>query len=79
MKKTVELSSKRKVDIKDMDIDDIDFCQDVAIMKYNGNEMSHIENLSKSRTAWLRRGIVGGDFKNFSTNEDGYISDKVIK
>jgi limonene-1,2-epoxide hydrolase len=78
-KKTVELKSKRKVDLKEMLIDEVDFCNDVAVMKYENGEISHISGLSKTRTAWLRRGISGGDFKSFKTGADGYPVDSVLK
>ena len=78
-KKTVELKSKRKVDLKEMLVDEVDFCNDLAVMKYEGGELSHISGLSKTRTAWLRRGIKGGDFKPFKTGVDGYPEDSVLK
>ena len=78
-KKTVELKSKRKVDLKEMSIDEVDFCNALAVMKMDGGEISHISGLSKTRTAWLRRGIKGGDFKPFKAGEDGYPEDSVLK
>ena len=48
-------------------------------MKYEDGEISHITGLSKTRTAWLRRGIKGGDFKPFKAGEDGYPEDSVLK
>ena len=78
-KKTVELKSKRKVDLKEMSIDEVDFCNDLAVMKYEDGEISHISGLSKTRTAWLRRGIKSGDFKAFKTGIDGYPEDSVLK
>ena len=78
-KKTVELKSKRKVDLKEMSINEVDFCNDLAIMNYENGEVSHVSGLSKTRTAWLRRGIKGGDFKAFKTGRDGYPEDSVLK
>ena len=78
-KKTVELKSKRKVDLKEMSIDEVDICNDLAVMKYENGEVSHISGLSRTRTAWLRRGIKGGDFKTFKTGTDGYPEDSVLK
>ena len=78
-KKTVELKSKRKVDLKEMSIDEVDFCNDLAVMQYENGEVSHISGLSKTRTAWLRRGIMGGDFKTFKTGADGYPEDSVLR
>jgi hypothetical protein len=61
-KKIVELSTKRKVELKEMSLDEVDFCNDIAIVKYEDGEVSHVIGVSKTRTAWLRRGILGGDF-----------------
>ena len=78
--KTVELSSKKKVKIKEMSIDDIDYCQDLTVIVYGeDNNVEHIKNVSKSRTAWIRHGLFGGDFKNWSTNVKGQPADSVLK
>ena len=68
-KKIVELKSKKKIELREMGIDEVDFCNDTAIMKYENGEISHISGLSKTRTAWLRRGIAGGDFKAFKKDQ----------
>ena len=78
-KKIVELASKRKVELREMTLDEVDFCTDLTIIKYEGGEMSHVSGLSKTRTAWMRRGIGGGDFDNFKTGIDGYPNDSVLK
>ena len=79
-KKIVELKSKRKVEIKEMSIDEIDFCSDVAKAVHDSKgTITHYMDLSKSRTAWIRRGVKGGDFKPFKTNSDGFVDDSVIK
>ena len=78
-KKIVELKSKKKIELKEMTLDEVDFCNDLSVMKYDNGEISHISGLSKTRTAWLRRGIKGGDFKTFKTGVDGYPEDSVLK
>ena len=78
-KKIVELKSKKKIELREMGIDEVDFCNDLAVMKYENGEISHISGLSKTRTAWLRRGIVGGDFKAFKKDTNGYPEDSVLK
>ena len=78
-KKIVELKSKKKIELREMGLDEVDFCNDLAVMKYEGGEISHISGLSKTRTAWLRRGIKGGDFKSFKAGADGYPEDSVLK
>ena len=61
-KKIVELSTKRKVELKEMSVDEIDFCQDITVLKNDENGGQYIVGISKARSAWLRRGIAGGDF-----------------
>ena len=79
-KKNVELKSGRKIQLKEMSIDDVDFCSDIAEIIYNeAGEVSTVKGVSKSRTAWLRRGIAGGDFKDFSLNGKGLVGDSVIR
>ena len=78
-KKIVELKSKKKIELREMGLDEVDFCNDLAVMKYKNGEISHISGLSKTRTAWLRRGIKGGDFKTFKTDDNGYPEDSVLK
>ena len=78
-KKIVELKSKKKIELREMGLDEVDFCNDLAVMKYENGEISHISGLSKTRTAWLRRGIKGGDFEGFKTDAKGYPTDSVLK
>ena len=79
-KKNVELKSGRKIQLKEMSIDDVDFCSDIAEIIYNeAGEVSTVRGVSKSRTAWLRRGIAGGDFKEFSLNGKGLVGDTVLR
>jgi len=78
-KKIVELKSKKKIELREMSLDEVDFCNDLAVMKYDNGEISHISGLSKTRTAWLRRGVKGGDFKTFKTDVNGYPEDSVLK
>tara|TARA_Y100000593_G_scaffold34762_1_gene68244 strand:+ start:6727 stop:7035 length:309 start_codon:yes stop_codon:yes gene_type:complete len=80
MSKKVELSSGRKIELKEMSIDEVDFCSDVAEIVYNDSgDVSTVKGVSKSRTAWLRRGISGGDFKDFSVNAKGLVGDTALK
>ena len=79
-KKTVELSTKRKVELKEMTVDEIDFCSDVTTVTLSDDGgVQNIGNMSKSRTSWLRRGIKGGDFKGKVIGADGLFSDSCIK
>ena len=72
-------STGRKVKLAEMSIDDIDYCNDITTIIYSDDgEVSTVRGISKARTAWLRRGIEGGEFDNFSTNGK-VVSDNVIK
>ena len=79
-KKQVELSTKRKVDLKEMSVDDMDFCSDLTTIKLDKEgTIENIGNMSKARTAWIRRGIKGGDFKSFKLDSAGLVADSVLK
>ena len=78
-KKNVTLESGRKIKLKEMSIDDIDFCNDITTIIYDEvGSVSTVKGISKARTAWLRRGIEGGDFKDFSSN-GSTVGDGVLK
>ena len=77
-KKIVELKSKKKVELREMSIDDVDYCNDITILQTGENGKPFIIGMSKARTAWLRRGIKGGDFKAFKV-DNGVVSDSVLK
>tara|TARA_Y100000401_G_scaffold112122_1_gene111165 strand:- start:865 stop:1161 length:297 start_codon:yes stop_codon:yes gene_type:complete len=74
-KKIVELSTKRKVEICEMSIDDVDYCNDLLSVTTESDN-TVLRGMNKARTAWLRKGIVGGDFK---TKIDGSVPDSVLK
>ena len=61
--KSVKLSTDREVKVKEMSVDDIDFCNDVPEMKYDNDKLVTIKNLAKARTAWIRKGVDGADDK----------------
>ena len=77
-KKIVELKSKRKVELKEMSIDDIDLCNDMTILKQDKNGENYISGISRARTAWIRKGVLGGDFKSFKIEND-MTSDACLK
>jgi len=78
-KKPLELSTGRKVKLKEMSCDDIDSCQDTTLIVYGDDDkISHIKNISKSRTSWIRHGLIGGDFK-WKENTKGQPADSVLK
>lgn len=68
---------EKSVKIKEMSVDDIDFCNDVPQMRYEGDEVVAITNLSKARTAWIRKGVEGCDdslIKSLSEDEKNELS-----
>ena len=78
-KKIVELGSKRKVELKEMSLDEVDFCNDLTILQTGENGKPYLVGMSTAITAWLRRGIKGGDFKAFKLDTLGLVEDKVLK
>jgi len=67
----------KKVKIREMSVDDIDFCNDVPQMRYEGDQVVAITNLSKARTSWIRRGVEGADdkfIKSLSEDEKNELS-----
>ena len=59
----MKLSSGKEVKLKEMSVDDIDYCNDLPQMRYENNEVVSIMNLAKARTAWIRKGAEGVDVK----------------
>ena len=67
----------KSVKIREMSVDDIDYCNDVPQMRYEGDEVDAITNLSKARTAWIRKGVDGCDdkfIKSLSEDEKNELS-----
>jgi hypothetical protein len=59
----MKLSTGKEVKLKEMSVDDIDYCSDLPQMKYENNEVVGVTNLAKARTAWIRKGVEGADDK----------------
>jgi len=68
--KEIKLKSDRKVKLMEMSVDDIDFCNDVPQMRYEGDQVVAITNLLKARTAWIRRGVQNADDKFIKSLSD---------
>ena len=71
-----KLKSKRKVILKEMSIDDMDNCNYLQHICQESDGGISIYGLNKSNTAWIRKGLSGGDFK---VAINGVIPDSVIK
>ena len=75
--KEMKLESKREVKIKEMSVDDIDLCNDLPQMRYENDQVVAITNLSKARTAWIRKGVDKADdkfIKSLSEEEKNELS-----
>ena len=59
--KTYKLSTKKEVKLKEMSVDDMDYCNDLPQMRYENDQIVAITNLAKARTAWIRKGVEGVD------------------
>jgi len=73
-----KLKSGRKVKIKSMSVDQMDECTDIPEIVFKNGSIVSIKNSSKARTQWIRYGLGGGDFKNYS-EVSGLPLDSVIK
>ena len=71
-----KLKSKRKVILKEMSIDDMDHCNDLQHICQESDGGISIYGLNKSNTAWIRKGLSGGDFKIVI---NGVVPDSVIR
>ena len=77
--KEVKLSSGRMIKVKELTIDEMDDCKDVARIIFDGNELKSITGVNKARTNWLRTGIYGGDFKTWKGGDGKAIPDSALK
>jgi hypothetical protein len=73
-----KLKSGRKVKVKSMSVDQMDECTDIPEIVFKEGSITSIKNSSKARTQWIRYGLGGGDFKNYS-EVSGVPLDAVIK
>ena len=73
-----KLKSGRKVQIKQMSVDQIDECTDIPEIIFEDGSIKTIKNSSKARTQWIRYGLAGGDFKKYNET-NGKPTDDVIK
>ncbi len=73
----MKLSTGKEVKLKEMSVDDIDYCNDLPQMRYENIEVVSITNLAKTRTAWIRKGVEGVDdkfIKSLSEDEKNELS-----
>lgn len=73
----MKLSTGKEAKLKEMSVDDMDYCNDIPQMIYEGNEVVSITNLAKARTAWIRKGVEGADdkfIKSLSEDEKNELS-----
>ena len=63
-----KLKSGRKVKIKELTEDQIADLKDIPEIYFIGEEERTIRNANKANLAWLRFGIGGGDFSDWTPN-----------
>ena len=63
-----------------MSLDDIDDCKDMLQVNFKDGAPSGVSGLNKQRSQWIRKGLGGGDFKNWKKpNPKVDAPDHVIK
>lgn len=62
------LKTGRNVLIKSMSLDDIDDCKDTVRIEFEDGQAKHIGGVNKARTKWIRKGLGGGDFTDWTPN-----------
>ena len=70
------LSTKRKVKLREMSVDEMDDCGDLQRFGRETDGRIAVYGTNKSNTAWIRKGLAGGDFKNII---NGSVPDSIIK
>ena len=70
------LSTKRKVVLKEMSVDAMDDVKDLLRFGKEQDGKSAVYGIHKYNTAWIRGGLIGGDFK---AEINGSVPDSVIK
>ena len=69
---TKTLSTGKEVTLKEISIDDMDFCNDLQHICQESDGGISIYGLNKSNTAWIRKGVEGSDdkfIKSLTENE----------
>ena len=74
-----KLSSGRVIKIKELSIDEIDDCKDVARIIFDGDSLKSITGINKARTNWIRKGTYGGNFKTWNGGDGTQIPDSAIR
>jgi hypothetical protein len=72
-----KLSTGKEIKLKEMSVDDMDYCNDLPQVRYEGDVVVAITNLAKARTAWIRRGVEGADdsfIKSLTEDEKNELS-----
>jgi hypothetical protein len=78
MSEEFKLSTGRKVKIKDLTVDQIDDLHDIPEWSTDESGKTVVKYSNKARTAWIRAGLIGGDFEDWKVDGLGP-PDSVIK
>ena len=73
-----KLKSGRKVKIREIGETEIADIEDIPEIYFIGEQERTIRNVNKANLAWIREGLIGGDFEDFKPN-GAAIPDRVIK
>ena len=71
-----ELSSGKKILIRELSIDQMDELKDMLEIVFSG-EQKVIKNMSKTRTGWVRAGLAG--FDDWKTKNGAIPPDSLLK
>ena len=77
--KKFKLSSGKDVVLLEMSVDDIDFCNDVTQIVFDSEGNQILKNMSKARTARIRKGVKNADDKFIKTLSDEEKNELSIK
>ena len=61
-------STKRKVKIRELSMDKLAELNDIPEIVFKGGTVSTINNLNRAKLEWMRAGLGGGDFNEWSPN-----------
>ncbi len=78
--KKLKLASGKEVQLLEMSVDDIDFCNDVPTVVQDKDGSSSIKNMSAARTAWIRIGVKNATdklLKTFSEDDKNELAIKI--
>jgi len=77
--KKFKLASGKEVELVEMSVDNIDYCNDVPTIQQDTDGNSIIKNMSAARTAWIRKGVKNATDKFIKTLTEDDKNELAIK